>query len=59
MTDRILYSAELTEVDGRYELTIIDHDRGAVQTARLKKTVVDKLPVFLAKLTPQDHASFR
>ncbi|AXX30965.1 hypothetical protein APASM_3600 [Actinosynnema pretiosum subsp. pretiosum] len=55
----MVYSAELVEVGGGYELTVTDHGSGVVRTARIKESVVKRLPVLLEKLAAQHGATVR
>ncbi len=59
VADRVVYSAELVEVGGGYELTVTDHGSGVVRTARIKESVVKRLPVLLEKLAAQHGATAR
>ncbi|MFJ3788335.1 hypothetical protein [Kitasatospora sp. NPDC090091] len=50
-TETLLYAAELVEENGTYTLVVQDVARDTVQTTPVPKSMVDKLPTFLAALT--------
>ncbi|MGW3230371.1 hypothetical protein [Kitasatospora sp. NPDC001095] len=49
-TETLLYAAELVEENGTYTLVVQDVRRDTVQTVPVPKSMVDKLPTFLAAL---------
>ncbi|MGW7582285.1 hypothetical protein ACWGKU_06335 [Kitasatospora sp. NPDC054768] len=50
-TETLLYAAELVEENGTYRLVVQDVRRDTVQTTPVPRSMVDKLPTFLAALT--------
>ncbi|WP_330241897.1 hypothetical protein [Streptomyces sp. NBC_00525] len=49
-TQTLLFAAELVEENGTYSLVVEDLRKGTVQTTPVPKSMVDKLPVYLAAL---------
>ncbi|MDH6120215.1 hypothetical protein [Kitasatospora sp. GAS204B] len=49
--ETLLYAAELVEENGTYKLVFQDVVRDTVQTTPVPKSMVDKLPTFLAALS--------
>jgi hypothetical protein len=48
--ETLLYTAEIIQEDGTYTLVVNDRMRDTVQTIKVPKKAVDKLPLYLSKL---------